>query len=79
MRRFEDYEWYGDDRVYNPINDCEEELVKGMTKEEFEEYMERIEKRRERRKNREKAENDCEEELVKLVKERLKEKPKGDD
>jgi hypothetical protein len=55
LRRFEDYEWYGDDRVYNPINDCEEELVKGMTKEEFEEYMERIEKRRERRKNREKA------------------------
>ena len=41
----EDYEWYGDKLVYNPINNCMEKDVEGMTEEEFKEYMKRIERR----------------------------------
>jgi len=43
-----DYEWYGDNLIYNPIHDVPE---KDMTPEEFKEYLEVIEKKKNRDKN----------------------------
>lgn len=43
MINFNDYESYGNDLVYNPINDIFEN---DMTHEEFEEYQQRLERRK---------------------------------